>query len=176
MAAALLMSATRGILRSLARTSQSPAEVLKKLNCVLRDDFPSGRFVTMVYGVLDANRHTFTFANAGHPHPVFVYRSDATLINGESGLPLGLGDSVYNDHVVELKQGIKLLLYSDGISEATDALGEEFGTRRISEHMLEESSTAASLLKTVCGFADHRAPADDATVILLRCHRDERFC
>lgn len=175
MAAALLMSATRGILRSLARTSATPSELLSRLNCVLKDDFPAGRFVTMVYGVLDANRRTFTFANAGHPYPVLVQGDEASLINGHSGLPLGLRDTIYNDHVVELKQGIKLLLYSDGISEAENHGGEEFGSRRISEHMLAGEASAASLLKAVCDHAG-QSPSDDATVILLRCNSDERFC
>ena len=176
MAAALLMSATRGILRSLARTHSDPAELLGKLNCVLQDDFPAGRFVTMIYGVLDANQRTFTFANAGHPYPVFVHKDDAVLIDGESGLPLGIRETIYQNHTVQLKQGIKLLLYSDGISEAENHSGEEFGSRRIREHMLGEESSAASLLKAVREHSGHHAPADDATVILLRCSSDERYC
>src|SRR6185369_6200950 len=116
------------------------------LNCVLKDDFPSGRYVTMVYGILVANQHTFTFANAGHPYPVLVEGSDARAVNGDSGLPLGLGESVYGNHTIRLRQGVKLLLYSDGISEAETRAGEEFGTRRISEHMLQEGSNAQSLM------------------------------
>lgn len=169
MAAALLMSATRGVLRSLARMSESPAEVLSRLNCVLKDDFPSGRYVTMVYGILDANQRTFTFANAGHPHPIYVEGEDARAVNGISGLPLGLAESTYGNHVIRLKKGVKLLLYSDGISEEENPSGEEFGTRRISEHMLQEGSDAQSLMDAACAFAGHKPQHDDATVILLHC-------
>jgi phosphoserine phosphatase RsbU/P len=169
MAAALLMSATRGIVRSLARMSDSPAEVLTRLNCVLKDDFPSGRYVTMVYGVLDANARTFTFANAGHPHPIFVEGGSARAVNGVSGLPLGLGETVYSDHVIQLKHGVKLVLYSDGLSEAENREGEEFGARRISEHMLGEEANAQSLLNAVCDHAGHGDQGDDQTVILLHC-------
>src|SRR5262249_49341406 len=102
MAAALLMSATRGILRSLARTDRTPGELLRRLNSVLRDDFPAGRFVTMIYGILDANQRTFTFANAGHPHPVLVQGNEAVLVNGESGLPLGLKDATYGVRTIDL--------------------------------------------------------------------------
>jgi phosphoserine phosphatase RsbU/P len=169
MAAALLMSATRGVLRSLARAHQSPATVLSKLNCVLRDDFPAGRYVTMIYAVLDTKSHTLTFANAGHPHPVLAQDGHSELINGESGLPLGLASSVYADRSVKLTSGMKLLFYSDGISEATNAAQEEFGTERIREHLLREGSGSQTLMAAACEHAGHRAPSDDATAILVRC-------
>src|SRR6202035_4577379 len=65
-AAALLMSATRGMLRSLAEANCTPAEVLTKLNSLLVEDFPSGRFVTLIYAILDPASRSLTFANAGH--------------------------------------------------------------------------------------------------------------
>jgi sigma-B regulation protein RsbU (phosphoserine phosphatase) len=168
MAAALLMSATRGVLRALAQTAASPADVLSRLNCVLKDDFPAGRYVTMVYGILDARQHTFTFANAGHPHPVLIHGNEAQLVDGVSGLPLGLGDSVYKDRVVPLQHGVKLVMYSDGISEAENSAQEEFGTRRICEHMLTEDASAETLKNAACEYTPGPR-ADDATVILLRC-------
>jgi serine phosphatase RsbU (regulator of sigma subunit) len=94
-----------------------------------------------------------------------VYGNEAELINGESGLPLGLAESVYGERVVELKHSVKLLIYTDGISEAENQQEQEFGTRRIIDHMLREGSSAESLLRTVSEYA---VPSDDATVILLR--------
>lgn len=169
MGAALLMSATRGILRSLATTSSSPGEVLGRLNSVLKDDFPTGRYVTMIYGIFDAASRTFTFANAGHPYPVLIHNGTAELVNGESGPPLGLVSSLYGDRTVELCRGAKLLFYSDGISEAEDADDQEFGTARIREHMLQAESSAASLLKAASAHSYCGEPCDDATVIVLRC-------
>ncbi|MGZ4816413.1 MAG: GAF domain-containing SpoIIE family protein phosphatase [Terriglobales bacterium] len=169
MGAALLMSATRGILRSLATTSGSPAEVLGRLNCVLKDDFPSGRYVTMIYGVFDVASRTFTFANAGHPHPLFIHDGQAELIDVESGLPLGLGETSYRERTLELKKTAKLLLYSDGISEATDANDQEFGSGRIREHMLKPGASANSLLKAASEHSLCGEPCDDATIIVLRC-------
>jgi sigma-B regulation protein RsbU (phosphoserine phosphatase) len=168
MAAALLMSATRGILRSLAPATQSPSEVLSRLNNVLKDDFPAGRYVTMVYGILDGNAHTFTFANAGHPHPVLVEDGEAKFVDGVSGLPLGLGESQYTDRVIHLRHGVKLLMYSDGISEAENRDGEEFGKRRIAEHLLGERANAQTLMDESCEFS-YGPRADDSTVILIRC-------
>jgi sigma-B regulation protein RsbU (phosphoserine phosphatase) len=142
------------------------------LNCVLKDDVPAGRFVTMVYGILDAKQHTFTFANAGHPHPVLIEGDEAQLVDGVSGLPLGLAESEYGDRVVKLHHGVKLVMYSDGISESENREGVQYGTQRIQEHMLTEHANAASLMSAACAYA-YGPPADDATVILLRCAADK---
>src|SRR3984885_14814984 len=92
-AAALLMSATRGILRSLVDAACTPGEVLTKLNRLLVEDFPAGRFVTMVYAVLDPAQRTLTFANAGHLRPLLISGSSASsaqFLDVERGIPLGL--------------------------------------------------------------------------------------
>ncbi|HWC15377.1 MAG TPA: GAF domain-containing SpoIIE family protein phosphatase, partial [Terriglobales bacterium] len=117
MAAALLMSATRGVLRAIAETVQSPGEVLARINRTLLRDFPAGRFITMVYGVLDPVTHTFTFANAGHPWPVVSEGLCTELIETETGLPLGITETTFSETTLTLKAGGRVLLYSDGISE-----------------------------------------------------------
>jgi len=90
-AAALLMSATRGMLRSLADTCKSPAEVLNKLNRLMVEDFPSGKFVTLIYAVLDPAKRALKFASAGHLPPA-IRDADGTVrfIQGYGGLPLGV--------------------------------------------------------------------------------------
>src|SRR5277367_2456973 len=95
-AAALLMSATRGMLRSLA-TCCRPGEVLRKLNHLLAEDFPVGRFVTMVYAVLDPANRTVTFANAGHPRPLLITGGVAQYLDAERGLPLGIGPGDFSE-------------------------------------------------------------------------------
>jgi sigma-B regulation protein RsbU (phosphoserine phosphatase) len=90
-AAALLMSATRGILRSLAEAACTPGEVLAKLNRLLVEDFPAGRFVTMVYAVLDPAKRTLTFANAGHLRPLLMTGISAQFLDVERGIPFGTG-------------------------------------------------------------------------------------
>src|SRR5271154_814289 len=71
-AAALLMSATRGMLRSLAQTGSGPAEVLTRLNNMMIEDFPDGRFVTMVYAEFNPTKRVLRIANAGHLAPLLV--------------------------------------------------------------------------------------------------------
>jgi sigma-B regulation protein RsbU (phosphoserine phosphatase) len=168
-AAALLMSATRGMLRSLAEAACSPGEVLTKLNRLLVEDFPAGRFVTMVYAVLDPAKRTLTFANAGHLPPLLITGSLARLLDVERGTPLGLAPCDFSEVEVELPIGSRLVLYSDGITEAENQADEEYGWARLQEHFLRtDDASTASLLDDVRSFANGSGLRDDASVILVK--------
>ena len=170
MAAALLMSATRAALRSMADTCFGPGGVLQKLNRLLINDIPAGRYITMIFGIFDPAARKLTFANAGHPWPVFASAngSGTQALPTERGLPLGINESFYSEVDVELTPGSRLLFYSDGISEAEDPRGEEYGTRRILEQLDRSNICADSFLEDIKRFAGGRAQHDDATVILIR--------
>jgi sigma-B regulation protein RsbU (phosphoserine phosphatase) len=166
-AAALLMSATRGMLRSLA-TACCPSEVLKKLNELLVNDFPSGRFVTMVYAILDPAERTLRFASAGHLRPLLIEASDTRFLDTERGLPLGIGPGEYSEAKVRLAPGARLLFYSDGITEATDPDDDEYGAARLEQHFRRTDASAESILDDVRSFANGAGLHDDATVILVK--------
>jgi phosphoserine phosphatase RsbU/P len=167
-AAALLMSATRAMSRSLAENSCSPAEVLTKLNQLLVEDFPCGRFVTMVYGVLDPARRTFKFANAGHLPPLLVDSSGLKYLETELGLPLGIRHGTYSEATISLSLGARLALYSDGITEATNPGDEEYGASRLAAHLQQSEASMESLLQDVRAFANGAGLHDDATVVMVR--------
>lgn len=166
-AAALLMSATRGMLRSLAEASCTPAEVLTKLNALLVEDFPAGRFVTLVYAVLDPSARVVTFANAGHLHPLFVDGQGERFIDTERGLPLGLSCGDYSETTVALSPGSRLVFYSDGITEAVNAAEEEYGLDRLACHVSGSNASAISILDNVRAFANGVGLRDDATVVFV---------
>ena len=167
-AAALLMSATRAMLRSLAEAACTPSEVLTKLNKLLVEDFPSGRFVTMVYAVLDSNNGTFTYANAGHLPPLLVDSTGARFLETEMGLPLGIRHGSFSETTIPLGEKARLALYSDGITEATNQSDEEYGPARLAAHMLSGGSCPEMLVDDVRAFANGAGLHDDATVIMLR--------
>jgi sigma-B regulation protein RsbU (phosphoserine phosphatase) len=167
-AAALLMSATRGMLRSLVEAACTPGEVLAKLNRLLIEDFPAGRFVTMVYGVLDPAKRTLTFANAGHPRPLLLTGESAQFLDVERGIPLGLGPGDFSEVEVNLPMGSRLVFYSDGITEALNQTDEEYGLVRLQEHFSRTDASAESLLEDVRSFADGSCLRDDASVILVK--------
>jgi sigma-B regulation protein RsbU (phosphoserine phosphatase) len=166
-AAALLMSATRGMLRSLA-SACCPGEVLTKLNELLVNDFPSGRFVTMVYAILDPATRTLKFASAGHLRPLLIENSHARFLDTERGLPLGIGPGGYSEAEVQLAPGSRLLFYSDGITEATSPEDDEYGAERLEKHFRRTDASAESILEDVRSFANGAGLHDDATVILLK--------
>jgi sigma-B regulation protein RsbU (phosphoserine phosphatase) len=167
-AAALLMSATRGMLRSLAEAHCSPAEVLTKLNRLLSEDFPAGRFVTMIYAVLDPAKRVLTFANAGHLRPLIITGDSARFIDTERGIPLGIGHGDFSEVEVPLPKSARLVFYSDGITEAEDADGEEYGPERMQAHLMDPATTPGSILEDVHRFTNGAGLRDDATIICIR--------
>jgi sigma-B regulation protein RsbU (phosphoserine phosphatase) len=148
-AAALLMSATRGMLRSLAQTGSGPAEVLLRLNNMMIEDFPSGRFVTMVYAELDPSTRVLRIANAGHLSPLLVEPAGHRWINHEHGMPLGISASKFSETEVTLGEHSRVAFYSDGITEADLPSDEEYGADRILAQMQSPEVTPESLLADV---------------------------
>jgi phosphoserine phosphatase RsbU/P len=169
MAAALLMSAARSLLRTAAEGSRSPAEVLARLNKSLVKDVPTGRFVTLVYLILDIENATARLANAGHPPPLCMReQSGARVLHTENGFPVGLMHSDYSEVEFALHEGDRVLLYTDGLLEATNNLGEEFGIARLRQALGRPDVSAGSVLSDVQQFAHGGTLADDATVVILR--------
>jgi len=165
--AALLMSATRGMLRSMANTCDSPAVILERLNTLLLADFPAGKFVTLIYGVLDPAARTFTFSSAGHLQPLRIAGEEACFMDSERGIPLGIGRGDFSERVVDLPAGARIVLYSDGITEATGLEGEEYGPQRLLAHARQPQASVESILADVRKFANGAGLQDDATVIVV---------
>jgi sigma-B regulation protein RsbU (phosphoserine phosphatase) len=172
-AAALLMSATRGMLRSLAEACCSPGEALTKLNRLMVDDFPAGKFVTMVYAVLDPTARSVTFSNAGHLLPLLMDKTGARFLDVERGLPLGLGCGDYSETQVNLAEGSRLIFYSDGITEAVNPDDEEFGLDRLVELAAKPGASAMSIAEDVRAFADGAGVRDDASVVFVGVGKQE---
>jgi len=166
-AAALLMAATRGIFRSLAEACCTPGEVLTRLNQLLVDDFPAGKFVTMVYAVLDPKTRSVVFANAGHLLPLFIDNNGEHFLDTERGMPLGLSCGDYSETQVTLSEGSRLVFYSDGITEAVDANEEEYGLCRLAEHAVRPGASAVSIIDDVRTFANGNGVRDDASVVFV---------
>jgi len=167
-AAALLMSATRGMLRSLAEAGCGPGEVLARLNDLMVQDFPSGKFVTMVYAVLDPASRKVTFANAGHLRPLLVTNNGARFLDTDRGMPLGLAAGGFSEVEIDLSPDSRLVFYSDGITEAAEASEEEYGPARLENHVVGTNASPESILEDVRSFVNGAGLQDDATVIFIK--------
>ena len=168
MSAALLMASVRGSLRAMARQAISPAEVLDHLNQVLIDDLPEERFVTMLFAIFDPQTRELRLANAGHPWPLLSSLGTTRALDANYGPPLGVMDAAYKDERLILDAGSKLLMFSDGITEAEDAGGNEFGSHRLECLVKDEGLKAADVVTAVRRHAGSPSLSDDATVLILK--------
>ena len=135
--AALVMAATRSVLRASAQRLVEPGAVLERVNEHLVPDIPENMFVTCLYGVIELETGRLVFANAGHNLPMVASGGAVTELMAR-GMPLGLMPGMeYEETEALLDPGAHLLLYSDGVTEAHDADREMFGGGRLSSVMAE---------------------------------------
>ena len=129
--AAMVMAATRSVLRASAARVVSPGEVLERVNELMCPDMPAKMFVTCLYGVLERSTGRFRFANAGHNLP-YVRTAEGTTELRATGMPLGLLPGIkYEETEAVLEPGQVMLLHSDGVAEAHSAESEMFGFPRL---------------------------------------------
>jgi phosphoserine phosphatase RsbU/P len=171
-AAALLMANVQASLRASVRDLDSPARVCSIVNGMLRESIAANKFVSFFCGVLDASTRTFRYCNAGHPYPILVSAGAAHTLDQGGGAVLGVFPSWnYQDSSVNLKSGDRLLLFTDGITEAEGAQGEEFGVERIVAFgKSHAASSAAELTEQLLAQASVFCGAqfqDDATLVVV---------
>ncbi len=173
--AALVMSTTCGMLQLAARAlgSPSPGEVLGQVNETLFARIPPSMFVTCFYTILEPERGSLTYANAGHDLPYLRrYRGDCEELRAR-GMPLGLMPGMsYEEKEITLQAGEATLFYSDGLVEAHDPEGEMFGFPRLRELVArhaEEGSLEEVLLEELYSFVGEGwEQEDDITLLTLR--------
>jgi steroid delta-isomerase-like uncharacterized protein len=170
--AALVMASTRSMLRALAQASNSPAEVLRRVNDALVTDIPTNMFVTCFYAILDPESATLSYANAGHDLPYLHRNGNAEELRAR-GMPLGLMPGMgYEEKEITLEAGEATLFYSDGLVEAHDPEGEMFGFPRLSALVAEhgkENSLEETLLEELYAFVGEGwEQEDDITLLTLR--------
>ena len=170
--AALLMSNLQATVRGIASETVAPAELCEVVNRAICRNIAPDRFVTFFYALLDAGTKQMTYVNAGHNSPM-VMRRDGTCIRlGEGGDVLGLfPEGRYKQGEVVLQTGDRILLFTDGLTEALNTGEEEFGEQRLQALLGEHDERGADSLKekirrSVSDFCGD-VFADDATFIVM---------
>ena len=173
--AALVMSTTCGMLQLAAQASDSssPGEVLYRVNETLVTRIPANMFVTCFYAILDPQRGTLSYANAGHDLPYLRRHGGECEKLRARGMPLGIMPGMrYEQKEIVLEEGEAALFYSDGLVEAHDPKGEMFGFPRLRELIArhgEETSLEETLLEELYSFTGEEwEQEDDITLLTLR--------
>jgi phosphoserine phosphatase RsbU/P len=178
MPAALLMSNIQAAVKSLASTGSATNVLCEQINRLVCNNVDDGKFITFFYCSLDAVTRTLSYTNAGHHAPMLVRREGEIVRLTEGGPVLGLvPDIIYDLGQVEMKPGDRLLLFTDGVTDAMDAEGEEFGEERLlkilhSSRELGAGEMQELIVKAVDLFSQGEL-GDDTTLIVLAMDTEE---
>ncbi len=169
--AALLMAHAQAAVRALASESDSPATLCARVNRLLCENLAAGKFVTFFCGILESETRTFRYCNAGHPHPILITHGEMNILD-HGGAVLGVFPSwAYEDGAIRMDSEDRLLLFTDGITEAEGANEQEFGEASIAafaQSNLHKSAREITngLLEKVSAFCGGRF-RDDATLVVV---------
>jgi phosphoserine phosphatase RsbU/P len=172
--AALLMAFLRGSIRAGVQTGYASHILLSKINNLLWDSIEDNRFVTAIYGILDTTNRTFVFANAGHNPPLLIKPDGEYRFVEYGDTPLGMFyDARYHQHFIRFEKDQVLVIYTDGITEAANANGEEYGPDRFAKSVLAGIELPAKKLidhirKDVADFTERKFLDDDGTLFIVK--------
>lgn len=174
-AASLLMASVRASLRAYAQDVYDIDEIVSRVNVSMSRDTLDNEFATLFYGVLDPQTRRLTYCNAGHEPPL-LYRDGNISRLDAGGMIVGVdANQRYDKGIVALKPGDILMLYTDGLTEAFNFAGEQFGRERITQAMrqvVDAKMNAATAVKHILWqlrtFTGLRTNIDDTTIVLIR--------
>jgi sigma-B regulation protein RsbU (phosphoserine phosphatase) len=172
MPAALLMSNLQATLKAAWGAGIMPRELCSKVNRIVCGNVSPGTFITLFYCVLDAAQRRLLYTNAGHVVPILVRRDGSHMRLQAGGPPLGLfPNGSYEQGELQFESGDRLVLYTDGVTEARNPKAEEFGDDRLIRALKESRSLSApamqeKLLEAVSKFSA-RGFEDDATIVVM---------
>ena len=172
--AALFMMSSRTLLKGSAIGIGEPGQVLGEVNDLLHEDNDTGMFVTVLYAVYSPTSGELAYANGGHNSPLLVHPDgSSSLLPLTGGIALGVMPELpYQQQTVTLAPGDLAFLYTDGVTEAMDADGEEFGVERLQEVFASNPPRDAqeaneAVFAAVSEFAGETPQSDDITCLAL---------
>jgi serine phosphatase RsbU (regulator of sigma subunit)/transposase len=177
----LVMTMIRTALRLESRENYSPTDVLSRVNQFVADDVKKGMFITIFFITLDSEKRTISFASAGH-NPMILYRKDvdSCYFLNTRGMPLGISlpdgvkfDQTLEHDKVQLKKDDMLVIYTDGITEAMNKAGDQYGNDRFIEFIKSNSELhpdefTSKLDADINRFTSGAPQNDDITLVVIK--------
>jgi sigma-B regulation protein RsbU (phosphoserine phosphatase) len=176
--ASFYMTLTKGFIKAIAKKSDSPSKVLTEMNELFYENVDRGRFISMIYAIIDLEKNEMKIARAGHNPVIVVEASGNVKLVSPRGLALGLEKGnlfkqVIENHTETLSKGKTFIFYTDGFTEAMDKNEREFGLERIIEivnkHSYESSKALLDILvNEVKKFIGKTHQHDDMTMVIVK--------
>ena len=171
-----MMAFARAVLRSALDRSGDPVQALELTNGILVNERRTGLFITALCGVLDLDTGVFEYANAGHERPLLARPdgTDPTWVEGAGPLLGVFGRLDLTLQRLEIKPGERIVLYTDGITDAAAPDGSRFGDPRLFSTVTECSvadtaeDTTRAVIQSVLAFQGSAQPADDLALLVFR--------
>jgi serine phosphatase RsbU (regulator of sigma subunit)/pSer/pThr/pTyr-binding forkhead associated (FHA) protein len=169
--AGLLMAGLQASFRIFTRTDPSPAELTRMLNVSLKENMPQGKFITLFAGRLDPATGVVEFTNAGHTPPLRIAAGEVEELN-DTDLLLGLFPKAeYRNQSLTLVPGDALVLFTDGVTEAENLAGEEYGARAIAKvleplHTRDAATIGENVENAVIAYTGDNL-TDDLTLVVV---------
>jgi serine phosphatase RsbU (regulator of sigma subunit)/pSer/pThr/pTyr-binding forkhead associated (FHA) protein len=173
-AAALLMSSLHAAMHAQVAANSSLLQTINAVNQYLAQNTPTNRFVTLFLAELDAESGMMNFINAGHNPPLIAHADGRVEQLASGGFPLGIMPMAqYDVGQTRLLKGEALVIYSDGVSEANNTKGEEFGVERLEEVVKKNLSASAAGLRdkvesALSSFTQTAPAGDDITLVIVK--------
>lgn len=172
--AALLMAFLRASLRAGVQIGYAPHIAFSKVGDLLYDSIEDNQFITAIYGILDSTNRTFVFSNAGHNPPLLIKPDGEYRFVEYGDMPLGMFQDIhYHQHFIRFEDKQVLVLYTDGITEAANPNGEEFGAERLAKRVLDGIDLSARQIidhirKGIADFTERKFLDDDGTLFIVK--------
>ena len=175
LAAALIMVTFRAYIHATVINELAMRVVMARVNSLVHEATNGDRFITTFYGLIDPEARRLLYINAGHNPPLLLHRDGTSQLLAQGGLPLGIFDhSRYSESVIDFHTGDVLVIYTDGVVEATNMLDDQFGLRRLEEvvRLAEDRRSyeiAQAIIRAVHDHSfDTDGPEDDLTVLVIK--------
>ena len=171
--ASILMASARASIRAYASDIYDLDEVISRVNKAIVADTQSGEFVTLWYGTLELKSRRLTYAVAGHD-PALLLRDGTIRELGPGGMVLGVDpNEKYGKHILDIKKGDCILIYTDGLTDAMNFNGESFGRARLREAYLRFADLPAEqicrqLVWETRRFVGLNSRVDDTTLVVIK--------